>query len=316
MTTLWVTWEEQRRNKEIADSINADFHEIIVKGSRLRRYLGSLWQTFNLYRTTRPDNVICQNPSVVLALFTVLTKRIFGFQAGVDTHNGGLALDSDSKIMKWVAKFLQRNADFIIVTNEPLRRMVKANGGRALVLPDKIPTIERPAFLPILAGDYNFLFICTFAKDEPYNEVFEEARVFSGTGTHIYVTGNHQGKVDPKYYELPNLHFLGRIPWEDFDATLYAVDGIIDLTTREYCLICGAYEAVAVEKPLIISDTSVLMSYFNKGAVYTDNTAFDLAGSINCVIKEQRVLNKEVKCLKQELQDNWEMLRRHLEAIL
>lgn len=314
---LWVTWEEQRRNKEIANAINAEFHEIIVKGGRVKRYLKSLWKTFILYRKTpKPFSVVCQNPSIVLATFSVLASKIFGFKIGIDTHNGGLALykmDAKYRWMKWVAKFLQKYADFIIITNEPLRSIVESNKGKAVVLPDKIPVIQKVE--PIkLQHKYNIFFICSYAVDEPYEEVFKAAAHLD-KDVGIYVSGKYEGKIDSSKYPT-NVHFMGRVPWDVFDTMLYSVDGTIDLTTREYCLVCGAYETVSAEKPLILSDTVALKTYFNKGAVYTSNDQYSISKAIGELIENKDRLDIEVKALKLELQQDWEQRKQELVSIL
>ena len=59
---------------------------------------------------------------------------------------------------------------------------------------------------------------------------------------------------------------------DEYVSMLYSVDATIDLTNRENCLVCGAYESVAAGKPMILSKTQALMEYFNKGAVYVEHT--------------------------------------------
>jgi hypothetical protein len=82
---------------------------------------------------------------------------------------------------------------------------VEINGGKSFVLPDKIPDLPRIKTLP-LKGKYKFLFICTFASDEPYNEVFEAARCV-GPDICIYVSGISKEGVIPNLPE--NLMYWG-----------------------------------------------------------------------------------------------------------
>jgi hypothetical protein len=46
-----------------------------------------------------------------------------------------------------------------------------------------------------------------------------------------------------------------------------SVDATIVLSERENCLLCGAYETVASEKPMILSNKEALRNYFDKGAI-------------------------------------------------
>ena len=99
--------------------------------------------------------------------------------------------------------------------------------------------------------------------------------------------------------------FCGRVPWERYDQLLRSVNGVIDLSTRERCLVCGAYEAVAAGKPMILSRTATLMGYFARGAVFTDNRVSDSPHSIRQAILELRTreaeLRAEVAILRREL---------------
>ena len=71
------------------------------------------------------------------------------------------------------------------------------------------------------------------------------------------------------------------------------------------CLVCGAYEAVALGKPLILSDTYALRNYFYKGAIYTENRAHSIANSICQAIDAREKLEKKVRELRNELNINW-----------
>ena len=55
---------------------------------------------------------------------------------------------------------------------------------------------------------------------------------------------------------------------------------MMDLTTLEDCLLCGAYEAVAAAKPLVISNTRALADYFGATVVLTENAPEPIAASI------------------------------------
>jgi glycosyltransferase involved in cell wall biosynthesis len=52
--------------------------------------------------------------------------------------------------------------------------------------------------------------------------------------------------------------------------------GNIDLTTRNDCLVCGAYESLAVGNPIILSNNEASTSYFGNHCLFTNNTVEDL----------------------------------------
>jgi glycosyltransferase involved in cell wall biosynthesis len=213
-----------------------------------------------------------------------------------------------------LARFIQRHADLTIVTNQPLKEHVDGHGGRAFVLPDRIPRIpegERRS----LKGRINILFICTYAVDEPFRAVFEAARDLP-EDVFIYVTGDFRKKgLDPA--SLPkNVVLTGFVSEEEYISLLRSVDATIDLTTRENCLVCGAYETVAVEKALILSDTRALRDYFHKGAVYAANTREGIQQAIEDACARREHLKDEVKELKEILEKDWEQRRHALEATM
>jgi hypothetical protein len=97
---------------------------------------------------------------------------------------------------------------------------------------------------------------------------------------------------------------------------LNSVDVIIDLTTRENCLVCGAYESIAVEKPMILSKTKALTEYFNKGAVYVEHSIKSIESGIIEAIRRKEELTKQVKELKRIRNFEWLQKKEELEEIL
>jgi hypothetical protein len=98
------------------------------------------------------------------------------------------------------------------------------------------------------------------------------------------------------------------------------VDGTIDLTTREDCLVCGAYESVGAVKPQILSDTRALRGYFHKGAVYAEHSVGSLRGAIGELRERAASLKEEARELKREKAAEWEILKTalmvHLEELV
>lgn len=263
----------------------------------------------------RPGLVCCQNPSIVLSSFLVAIKKAAGFRVCVDAHNAGLfpAEGRSPRLMRMSA-YIQRRSDLTLVTNRDLHEQVKTNQGRPFIIQDRIPDIPRtpPA---ALKGRHNILFICSYAEDEPYRLVFDAAHRLD-SGVHIYVTGNYRKKnIDPGL--LPaNVSLTGYIPEERYVEMLNSVDATIDLTEREGCLVCGAYESVAVEKPQILSDTRALRRYFHKGAVYTQHTAEGIRDSIHALLNNRERLKREARELKEQRSKEWEVKRSALALLL
>ncbi len=303
MKGIWITWEIQRRNKGISAALKWPLYEITCSGPRWRRYLYCVAKTIQVILKERPRVIVAQNPSILLAILVVLMKKVFGYRAVVDAHNSGIyPLEGESKAVMYVSRWLQRHADLTIVTNDHLRCGVEANRGRGVVLPDRLPDVPEIRPYP-LTGRVNLAYICTYNTDEPFMEVFQAARSLPGDVV-IYVTGRYNGKIDRS--TVPdNVKLLGFVPDHEFWSLLSSVDFIIDLTFRENCLVCGAYEAVALEKPLVLSGTKALRSYFSKGCIYVSPSSDSILNGILEAIEKKEALCRDILKLKEELQGSW-----------
>lgn len=305
MTRIWITWEKQRRNEGISAELGFQLHEIESAAKGVRRYLECIRNTIGIIHRSKPACVAVQNPSIVLALLAVILKWSYRYTLVVDAHNAGIyPLEGRSAPLLYLSRFIQKSATHTIVTNENLKKTVELNGGVAYILPDKIPT--PPDLFPFeRKSRYCICFICTFAQDEPYREVIAAAALIPADIT-IMITGNFKNRVNP--VGLPkNVLLLGYLPEEDYWAALGASDLVMDLTTRDDCLVCGAYEGVALCKPLILSDSEVSRNYFYKGCVYVDSTPESIANGIRSAVKNSAQLKNDAADLKDELEKSWEM---------
>ncbi|HQG31572.1 MAG TPA: hypothetical protein PLA83_06560 [Deltaproteobacteria bacterium] len=318
MKAVWITWENQRRNRELSAAFGMklyEFKEVDDIKNPIEKYASGLARTIRAILSERPSLVCCQNPSLVLSAFLVAAGKMAGFKVCVDSHNAGLfPKEGRSVILSGLSRLIQKGADLNLVTNEGLRRHVEENGGRAFILEDKIPGI--PTVPPKkLKGEFNILFICSYAEDEPYRLVFDAAGKLD-PGIHIYVTGDYRKRnIDPS--GLPsNVTLMGYVPEDEYVLMLNSVDATLDLTERENCLVCGAYETLSVGKPQILSDTKALKNYFCKGAVYAPHTVQGIHDSILMLRERYPQLAKEAEELRLELRQEWDSRKAVLMSML
>ena len=230
----------------------------------------------------------------------------------MDSHNAGVNPPSYApRILRFVYRLIQRAAHLTIVTNKGLAELVACTGGNPFVLEDTLPSFPDVGSSR-LDGQYNLVCISTFASDEPFLEVIKAAGLIPST-IHIYITGNweHAKRRLPPSFPT-NIILTGYLPDRDYIRLLNAADIILDLTQRENCLVCGAYEGVALGKPLILSDTLAIRSLFNRGAVYTRNKANDIGKAITTAISNIDKLSREVMELKAYMAFEWSRKRDKL----
>jgi glycosyltransferase involved in cell wall biosynthesis len=302
---IWITWERHRRNDSIAPALGVPLiTPRLYERSRVKRYAAGIASTITALIRYRPHVVFCQNPPVLLALLLVKLSFILRFTVIADTHNCGvLPAEGRPGIRSLLARFVHRFARITIVHNERLAPVVERNGGRPFVLQDKFPDI--PGTAVRLEGSKNFLLITSWAPDEPIAEFLEAARRID-ENIKIYAIGDYRrSAIDPRAVP-PNVILTGYISDDRFFALLHSVDAVIDLTKRDNCLVCGAYEGVSAGKPLVLSDTPVLRAYFDRGAVYTVNDAEHIARALGEVLDRKESLSREIAGLRERRDREWE----------
>ena len=314
MAKIWITWEHHRRTSELASAIpglrlfeleSETARQLNSKLERLLHYPNLLLQTIRILVQERADIVIVQNPSVLLSLFMVTFGKVLAPNVIVDAHNGGVRpFHAKYTWLKPIFSIIHRWAELIIVTNDELAKIIRKNRGRPFILQDKIPSLDAPADIP-LEGEFNLVLVCTFEPDEPFQEVIEAANLLDSSIC-IYITGKYEkAQKDIIKHAPTNVIFTGFLSEGKYISILNSCDIIIDLTLEPDCLVCGAYEAVAIGKPLILSDAPALRNYFCKGAVYTENTAVAIAQAVHYAINNKERLDKEIKQLKKEITTDW-----------
>lgn len=278
--TIFLTWIEHQRTRNIAARLDLCLAELTTRERGLKRYARLIPETLRVLRTQRPRSVIVQAPSQVLALLVLLLRPFFGYRLILDAHNE--AVEPYLHRSWWVlvlTRWLLRRADRVIVSNRQLANVVSHEGGLPLILPDALPTIPATDRRE-LTGPRAVVVISTYAGDEPFAEVIEAARQV-GPAAHFHVTGN-AARCPPSLREkIPaNMTLTGFLSEHDYWSVLASCDAVIDLTTMDNCLVCGAYEAVALGKPVLLSRNDASMEVFAGLAEFTDNTAPRIADGL------------------------------------
>jgi len=298
---IWITWEKQRRNIGISKELGFELFEIIIKKRKLSRYVLSLYRTINIILRNKPEIVVAQNPSMVLAFFVVCLGKVYKYKSVIDSHNSGIyPFDGRCVSLNVLSKIIQKMSDLTIVTNVGLSKIVVENGGRSVVLPDALPLVPYIDKKFECNGEFNIAFVCSFGEDEPVDEVFNAVR--DSRNVSIYVTGNPKKRFDNI---PPNVHLLGFIPDEEYWRLINSVEAVMVLTKRDNCIVCGAYESVAAGKPMILSNTNAIVKYFRSGCVYTDPCRDKIKKAIIDLVENIKEKNVEIIMFRDEVSRSW-----------
>jgi glycosyltransferase involved in cell wall biosynthesis len=103
----------------------------------------------------------------------------------------------------------------------------------------------------------------------------------------------------------PNVRFTGFLDELDYWSLLRSADAIVDLTLMDDCLVCGSYEALALGKPMLLSNNSASVELFGDCAVFTNNTAADIRRALERLRLEQARLQAAAERKRGELADLW-----------
>lgn len=319
MKSTFIAWVYYNRRSELlAQHLGAALHFVCYgePGKLLQapvRYGVQAVRTWRILWREQPNVVFVQNPPIFCALVAALYARRYGARYVIDSHTDALISS------KWgwflpLHRRLSRGAVTTIVTNEHLKEMVHRWGCHAFVLgytPAVYPAGER---FP-LNGDFNVAVISTGGEDEPLDVVFEAAHRLPETS--VYVTGDSRRLSQDLLAKKPaNCHLTGYLPYERYIGLLRSVDIVVDLTTRDHTLLLGAFEAVSVGTPLIVSDWPVLRDYFSRGTVHVPNTVAGLYEGLRRAQCELPALRRDILLLQAQLHAEWQRKFAELQQLL
>ena len=315
---VFLAWQKHRRSVTLCSCLGIRSMFLENSFHRLLKYPLFTWKTLLFLFKERPQVLIVQNPSIVLSCITLLIKPVLQFFLIIDAHNGGVIWNGSARwFFQPILNILHRYANITIVTNEPLSDIIIEHGGNPFILPDAIPDFRSNTTRVFNRGDtFIITFINTFSSDEPYKEVFAASKLLPNN-TLVYITGNVEKAGGVSQFNCEgNVIFKGYIPETNYLDLLGKSDCIIDLTIRDNCLVCGAYEGLALGIPMVLSDSVVTRQLFNKGVAYCKADALSIMEAILDVMENHATYQKQLIVLRNELQAEWEILRKSLMKII
>lgn len=298
---MWLTWHYQARSRNLAKALNVPIYEYFVNDNLFQRhFLSSLW-TIKVLFTKRPDKIIIQ--CSFLLLLIVSLYKIFRHNKViliVDCHTKALRRKAPG-ILNYIfwplKKFSFRFADMTIISNSDLIKDIKELHNEFLILPDKIP--EEIVNSDFKQASKYCVYISSFAIDEPFEEILEVSKLLENS-VKIFWTGKYPDQVKDLKPLYPNIEFTGYVPFDYYYNLLGNADCILALTTEEDCLQSGAYEALGLEIPMVVSDTKALRNFFKDTAIYTNHYPENIAESILKAINNSADLKSKMKDIKTE----------------
>lgn len=308
----FLTWVSHRRTQEICSQLDLELVELLTTRKGVFRYAVLAQETLRFLVGRRPRCIIAQTPSLVLGLLLLIGKFFFRYRLVVDAHNETVTpFLYDTRAIRMLSKMLIRSADLIIVTNAPLAAKVVAIGGLPFVLPD--PISRQSAADPVpLSGRANVVLISTFASDEPIEEVIQAAKLLP-TDVHIHVTGRPSARLaETLASRSANVKLTGFLPEHDYWQLLASSDVVMDLTKMPDCLVCGAYEAASLFKPMVLSSNRASCETFGEFAYFTENSAAEIAAVLQTALKNASHQTESIRLGVQRYSEAWKQKSKEL----
>lgn len=261
--------------------------------------------TLRLLRRRKPEILFVQNPSLALTLLVILTRRLFGYYLVVDAHNEGVRPYHRSGVLvRWLTRCVLKGADVTIVTNTALVKDVTNAGGRALVLPDWLPEPPHPLKHEVTEPAAHVVVIATFWGDEPIAAIIEAAATMPEV--RFAFTGDARRFVDAGNKLPPNVRLTGFLPDAAYWQLLAQAVVACDLTLKQDCLVCGAYEALALGKPMVLSDNEATREIFGPAAVLTGSAPEEIARAVSTAIEQCERLEANARDLREAFRMTWQ----------
>jgi glycosyltransferase involved in cell wall biosynthesis len=304
---LFIVWySHSRRAETLSREVNAQLvflDELSFKKRWFKplHYLALGWKTWRLLERERPVLVIVQSPPIFAPLTVALwckLRRKKRTTYVIDCHPGTF-YDSNWQWALPALRWLSRSAITTTLCNEDTQYILKQWDMKCLFLPDGLPTMEHASGTIGSEGEARIAVISTYSLDEPIAEIFEAARQLPQVI--FYVTGDPQRASSKLLARKPdNVVLTGFLRGGAYSGLLHNVHGIIVLTNTLNSLTCGAYEALSLVKPTIVSDTPEMRRCFPHGFIFIENTPEAIAESVELLLSKQEMLTAEVMNLRDD----------------
>jgi glycosyltransferase involved in cell wall biosynthesis len=186
-----------------------------------------------------------------------------------------------------------------LIHNECIKKLADKQGIRSIVLETKVPELLTKDKKHI-ADNFTVLVPCSFDSDEPIEEIFKAAAMM--VDTKFYVTGNY-ARLNKKLQKTcpTNITLTGFLSEKKYDVLLNSIDAVLVLTTDDYPVRPrGASEAIAAEKPLIVSRNQATQSHLDKGTLLINNSKEEIMQGVITIKNRHDKYQNEMKWLKEK----------------
>jgi glycosyltransferase involved in cell wall biosynthesis len=312
--SLWIAWAPfAPRSQRLAAALGAEIHKVHFLAYQRPlvaplKYLFQAFVTWRLLWSKHPRVVLVQNPPIFAVMLVALYARLIRSHYIIDTHTGALV----GAKWRWsvpLHRWLSRYALATLVTNARMRDQLLSGRSeqafRVLIVEDPPAELSRPLQLATsMPGTRQVVVIATYDSDEPIEAVLNAARQLPDVS--FAITGDVRRLTAAVRAICPrNVHLTGWLSDVDYASLIRGANVVVALTTRDHTTLCGAWEALYSEQPLITSDWPVLRMAFPQGAVFTGATSEEIMKSVQVAFAQEDHLRAAMRSLAARKRQTW-----------
>lgn len=314
----FITWFTATRSRILAQELKADLITMRYKPKArfIRLIFTPLMIGLTLLKLSRKnyDIVFVQIPPLGSALAGFLYAKTYSKKLIFDTHSGLFFPECwHQKLYLLFYRIMLKYISMNLVHNEGILKRNILTNTRTIVLEDKLPFKLVDSVLHPNREKFRMAVICGYGKDEPLQTILESIRLVPEV--EFYLTGDSRA-LKMKYFLTENIILTGHLTDEEYENFLRTANAIMAFTTRPDTVLCGAYEAVSLAKPLITSDLPMLRKYFSKGTIHAANDAQSITSAIRLLVNNYERLQNEMRELRKEKEIVWQEQFKPLKQLL
>ncbi len=264
---IFLIWRRiSRRSRDLSRELGIETILIPYPPPYIKSYI----ETKRILREFKPNIVLAQIPQGPLLFTLAHSKDKLNYKLIVDVHSGFIIYDNvKSWILNRPFKSLLNKCDVIIVHNKNILNLLPRDiKGKTIVVHDPLPTsVDIHYKLPTI--DNYIIVPSSWAPDEPIEYILKEY-IRSRCSFNLVVTGNYYRRKElfEKYKDNTRITFTGYVDIDTYYSLLKHAKAVLAATKREYTMLSAAWEAIAYDKPLIISYTKTIYDILKDAPQY------------------------------------------------
>mgnify|MGYP001405273692 CR=1 FL=1 len=319
--TIFIAWNQiSRRSEEFSRKIGAEYINLgrVDKPliMRLLNLLKNFFKTYVILQKRKPHIIFTFHAHPFITLVAIIYKLTNRCKVVPDLHSAAY-LDYYRFPLIILTRWIWNQSDLLIIHNQMSAKYFDRNiigfSEKIFVLEDPIPDLPKnikrnKKLAPEITRG---VLISRFSPDEPIVEFIEKIKGINDF--QLYITGDYSKEnIIPSDYDSEKIIFTGFIEDEEYWRLLNSARLIIALTTREYTLLSAGYEALSLEKPLLLSDSKTLRDYYGNFIEYLPDDSLNISQSIQKVIDGCDHYHKLMIKLKLQKSHQWDEKLKHL----